>query len=60
MVYNGTGKNPWGMTVAGFKATTVINRTDYNLKWNKALEAGGVLVSEDVNISVNMEMVKGK
>ena len=60
VVYNGTGKNPWGMTVAGFKATTVINRMDYNLKWNKALEAGGVLVSEDVNIKVNMEMVKGK
>ena len=60
VTYNGTGKNPWGMTVAGFKASTVINRTDYNLKWNKTLEAGGVLVSEDVTISVNMEMVKGK
>ena len=60
VMYNGTGKNPWGMTVAGFKATTSINRMDYNLKWNKALEAGGVLVGEDVKISVNLEMVKGK
>lgn len=60
VVYGGTGKNPWGMTVAGFKAATTINRMDYNLKWNKALEAGGVLVGEDVKINVNLEMVKGK
>ncbi|MBL0047935.1 MAG: YceI family protein [Bacteroidetes bacterium] len=60
VTYNGTGKNPWGMTVAGFKASTTINRMDYNLKWNKTLEAGGVLVSEDVVVSINMEMVKSK
>ncbi len=60
VTYNGTGKNPWGMTVAGFKANTTINRMDYNLKWNKTLEAGGLLVSEDVVVNLNMEMVKGK
>ncbi len=60
VVYGGTAKNPWGMTVAGFKASTTINRLDYNLKWNKALEAGGVLVGEEVTVKVNMEMVKGK
>ena len=60
VVYNGTGKNPWGMTVAGFKATSKINRTDYKLMWNKTLEAGGVLVGEEVNINVNLEFVKGK
>lgn len=60
VTYYGIGKNPWGMTIAGFKAKTTINRMDYNLKWNKALEAGGVLVSEEVNIGINMEMVKGK
>jgi polyisoprenoid-binding protein YceI len=60
VIYNGTAKNPWGMTVASFKASTTINRMDYDLKWNKTLEAGGVLVSEEVSIKVNMEMVKGK
>lgn len=60
VTYYGIGKNPWGMTIAGFKAKTTVNRMDYNLKWNKALEAGGVLVSEDVVININMEMVKGK
>ena len=60
VVYFGTSKNPWGMTVAGFKATSKINRMDYNLKWNKALEAGGVLVGEEVTINVALEMVKAK
>ncbi len=60
VVYYGTNKNPWGMTVAGFKAKSTINRTDYNLKWNKALETGGVLVGEDVAINVNLEMIKSK
>jgi len=39
--YTGTVKDPWGNTKIGFKATTAINRFDYGLKWNKALEAGG-------------------
>ena len=60
VVYYGTSKNPWGMTVAGFKAKSSINRMDYKLKWNAALEAGGVLVGEEVGISVNLELVKGK
>ncbi len=60
VVYFGISKNPWGMTVAGFKAKSSINRMDYNLKWNAALEAGGVLVGEEVGISVNLELVKGK
>ncbi len=58
VVYNGTMKSPWGATAAGFKLNGKINRTDYNLKWNVALEAGGVLVSETVNIECNVELIK--
>jgi polyisoprenoid-binding protein YceI len=54
----GQMKNSRGMTITGFKATTVINRTDFGLVWNKTLEAGGVLVSEKVEITINAEMVK--
>lgn len=43
---------------AGFKATTTINRFDYNLKWDRATETGGLVVSKDVNITVNVEMDK--
>ncbi len=48
-----------GKTKAGFKAKTTINRFDYNLKWDKATEAGGLGVSKDVDLTVNVEMNKG-
>jgi polyisoprenoid-binding protein YceI len=54
----GQTKNGRGTTIAGFKASTVINRTDFRLTWNKALEAGGVLVSEKVEITINAELIK--
>lgn len=53
--YGGQGKNPWGMQVAGLAAKTKINRKEWGLNWNQALEAGGVLVSEDVNIEIDLE-----
>jgi len=55
--YNGSGKNPWGMTVAGFTARTSVNRKDYGLNWNVALETGGMLVSDKVNITLEVEAV---
>lgn len=58
VTYNGQTKSPWGQTVAGFKATSVINRTDFGLKWNKALETGGWVVGEDVYINLKLEFVK--
>lgn len=58
VIYNGTMKSPWGTTAAGFKLNGKINRMDYNLKWNVALEAGGLLVSEEVNIECNVELIK--
>ena len=56
--YGGTA-NAMGKTKAGFKAKTSINRFDYNLKWDKATEAGGLVVSKDVELVVNVELNKG-
>jgi polyisoprenoid-binding protein YceI len=56
--YSGMAKNPWGGMTAGFTATTTINRKDWNLVWNVALETGGVLVGEDIKINIECELVK--
>lgn len=49
-----------GTTKLGFKAKTTINRFDYNLKWDKVTESGGLVVSKDVDIAVNVELNKVK
>jgi polyisoprenoid-binding protein YceI len=51
-------KDPWGNTRIGVSATTKINRKDYGLTWNTALEAGGILVGEDVTITLDLQFVK--
>ncbi len=56
--FQGRGKNPWGKEVAGFSAQTEINRKDFGLNWNVALETGGVLVSDRVKIALEVEVVK--
>jgi polyisoprenoid-binding protein YceI len=56
--YNGIAKNPWGMAVAGFTASTKINRKDWNLTWNVALETGGWLVGDTISINIELEIVK--
>lgn len=56
--YSGSAKSPWGTTSFGFNGATVINRKDWNLTWNKALETGGWLVSDDINIDIELELVK--
>ena len=55
----GKTKTPWGQTVAIFKSNTTINRTEWGLKWNKGLEAGGVLVGENVDLTFNIELIQG-
>ena len=50
-----SGKNPWGQSVAGTTATAKINRKDWGLVWNKALETGGLLVSEEVELVLDVE-----
>ncbi len=51
-------KDPWGKTRIAVKARTSLNRKDYGLTWNQALEAGGLLVGEEVEIEINAEAVK--
>ncbi len=58
VVYNGTVKDPWGNTKAGFSLEGVINRFDYNLKWSKTIETGGLVVGEEVTIIAKLELVK--
>ncbi|BAJ62542.1 YceI family protein [Anaerolinea thermophila] len=58
VTFNGMLTNPWGMTSAGFSATTTINRKDWGLEWNVALEAGGWLVGDEVEIAIEAELIK--
>jgi len=53
--YLGTARDPWGKEKIGFEAETTINRKDYGLVWNAALETGGFLVGDDVKISVSIQ-----
>ena len=52
-------KDPWGNTRIGVSVKTKINRKDFGLSWNAALETGGVLVGEDVQITIDLELIKG-
>jgi polyisoprenoid-binding protein YceI len=51
-------KDPWGMTRIGFSATTKISRKDFGLTWNAALETGGILVGEEVTLTLDVQFVK--
>jgi polyisoprenoid-binding protein YceI len=52
------GKDPWGNTRIGLSATTKINRKDFGLGWNAALETGGFLVGEEVSITLDVQFIK--
>ncbi len=54
----GRTKDPWGGERAGFSASTSVNRKDFDLHWNMALEAGGVVVGEKVEITIEIEAVR--
>jgi polyisoprenoid-binding protein YceI len=56
--YQGQSKSPWGTTSAGFSAVTKINRKDWGLGWNVALETGGVLVGDEISIAIEVELAK--
>lgn len=58
VVYAGMSRSPWGTNVAGFTATTNINRKDWGLTWNVALEAGGVLVGDLIKITIEIELIQ--
>lgn len=56
--FGGIATDPWGNTKAGFTINGKINRTDFGLTWNAALETGGVMVSEEVKILGELQFVK--
>lgn len=56
--FDGVSTDPWGNTKAGFSAATEINRKDFGLEWNVALEAGGVLVGDKVKIQLDIQAAK--
>lgn len=57
--YSGLMKDPWGNTRTGFVITGKINRKDFGLTWNAALETGGVLVGEEVKFNIDVQLIKG-
>jgi polyisoprenoid-binding protein YceI len=57
---NGGAQDPWGNFRVGFEGQTTINRKDWGVNWNAAMEAGGVMVSEKVNLEFEVEAVKVK
>ena len=56
--YAGQAKSPWGTISAGFSASTALSRKDWGLNWNQLLETGGVLVGDEMKISIEVELVK--
>jgi polyisoprenoid-binding protein YceI len=51
-------KDPWGKTRVALNATASVNRQDFGVKWNKNMDGGGVVVSDNVNITIDAELVK--
>jgi polyisoprenoid-binding protein YceI len=58
VVLNGTVKDPWGNERAGFQIMGSVNRFDYDLKWNKLIESGGLVVGKTVDIICNVQLIK--
>ncbi len=56
--FNGVVKDPWGKTKAGFKVSGELNRFDFGLQWSKALETGGLVVGDIVELDINVELTK--
>lgn len=55
VTYLGSVKDPWGNQKAGFETTATLNRKDYGINWNAALDNGGVVLSDEVKIAINLE-----
>jgi len=56
--YTGAAKDPWGNERAAFSATGKISRADFGLTWNKALETGGMVVGDEVTLTIDIEGTK--
>jgi polyisoprenoid-binding protein YceI len=60
VAYLGSMKDPGGNDRASFELSTKLNRKDYGINWNKALDNGGFMLSDDVDITISLETVKKK
>ena len=58
VTYLGSATSPWGTNSVGFATNGKINRSDWGLTWNQALETGGVLVSDEIGITLDVELVR--
>jgi polyisoprenoid-binding protein YceI len=56
--FDGAGQDPWGNSRAGFTATATINRKDWGIEYNAALETGGVLIGDKVQIELDVQLVR--
>lgn len=56
--YEGVARSPWGQEVIGFSATTEIDREEFGITWNQALETGGVVVGKKVQIEIELEAIR--
>ena len=56
--HGGQGKDPWGNQRVGFTATASLNRKDFGLTWNQALETGGVLVADRVDVEIELQAIR--
>jgi polyisoprenoid-binding protein YceI len=60
VTYLGEATDPWGGTRAGYELSTTLNRKDYGISWNKTLDNGGLILGDEVEISIDLEVVKKK
>lgn len=58
--FNGITKDPWGNVRAGFTGKGKVNRKDFGMNWNKALDSGGLIVGDEVDIRLEVEVIKAK
>ncbi len=60
VTFLGEAKDPWGNTRAGFETSITLNRKDYGINWNAALDQGGFILGDEVKVEVNLETIKQK
>ncbi|HYO15981.1 MAG TPA: YceI family protein [Thermoanaerobaculia bacterium] len=60
VTYLGTARDPWGKDKAGFETATTLDRKEYGIVWNAAVDNGGVILGDDVKIAINLEANKAK
>jgi polyisoprenoid-binding protein YceI len=57
VTFAGTVKDPWGGTRAGYTTTIQLDRQDYGIKWNKTLDSGGLMLSDEIDVTISLEAV---